>query len=340
MEEEFTSEEKALIRPELENQQEERLENSLRPQTLEEYIGQTKVKENMKIYIEAAKKRNEPLDHCLFYGPPGLGKTTIANIIANEMKSNIKITSGPAIEKPGDLAAILTNLAEHDVLFIDEIHRLRKNVEEILYPALEDYTLDIVIGKGPSARSIRIDLPKFTLIGATTKAGSLTTPLRDRFGIVHKLELYTPEDLSVIVKRSSNILGVPIDEKSAMEIARRSRGTPRIANRLLKRVRDYALVLGDGEITLKITKHALNRLEIDEIGLDETDRKMLDMMITQYQGRAVGIETIATSLGEEVDTIEDVYEPYLIQIGFISRTPRGRVVMPPAYEHLGYPYLG
>lgn len=340
MEEEFTSEEKALIRPELENQQEERLENSLRPQTLEEYIGQTKVKENMKIYIEAAKKRNEPLDHCLFYGPPGLGKTTIANIIANEMKSNIKITSGPAIEKPGDLAAILTNLAEHDVLFIDEIHRLSKNVEEILYPALEDYTLDIVIGKGPSARSIRIDLPKFTLIGATTKAGSLTTPLRDRFGIVHKLELYTPEDLSVIVKRSSNILGVPIDEKSAMEIARRSRGTPRIANRLLKRVRDYALVLGDGEITLKITKHALNRLEIDEIGLDETDRKMLDMMITQYQGRAVGIETIATSLGEEVDTIEDVYEPYLIQIGFISRTPRGRVVMPPAYEHLGYPYLG
>ena len=340
MEEEFTSEEKALIRPELENQQEERLENSLRPQTLEEYIGQTKVKENMKIYIEAAKKRNEPLDHCLFYGPPGLGKTTIANIIANEMKSNIKITSGPAIEKPGDLAAILTNLAEHDVLFIDEIHRLSKNVEEILYPALEDYTLDIVIGKGPSARSIRIDLPKFTLIGATTKAGSLTTPLRDRFGIVHKLELYTPEDLSVIVKRSSNILGVPIDEKSAMEIARRSRGTPRIANRLLKRVRDYALVLGDGEITLKITKHALNRLEIDEIGLDGTDRKMLDMMITQYQGRAVGIETIATSLGEEVDTIEDVYEPYLIQIGFISRTPRGRVVMPPAYEHLGYPYLG
>ena len=340
MEEEFTSEEKALIRPELENQQEERLENSLRPQTLEEYIGQTKVKENMKIYIEAAKKRNEPLDHCLFYGPPGLGKTTIANIIANEMKSNIKITSGPAIEKPGDLAAILTNLAEHDVLFIDEIHRLSKNVEEILYPALEDYTLDIVIGKGPSARSIRIDLPKFTLIGATTKAGSLTTPLRDRFGIVHKLELYTPEDLSVIVKRSSNILGVPIDEKSAMEIARRSRGTPRIANRLLKRVRDYALVLGNGEITLKITKHALNRLEIDEIGLDGTDRKMLDMMITQYQGRAVGIETIATSLGEEVDTIEDVYEPYLIQIGFISRTPRGRVVMPPAYEHLGYPYLG
>ena len=334
MEEEFN------LRTEVANNIEERLETSLRPKTLSEYIGQSKVKENMKIYIEAAKKRGDPLDHCLFYGPPGLGKTTIANIIANEMKANIKITSGPAIEKPGDLAAILTNLSENDVLFIDEIHRLTKNVEEILYPALEDFTLDIVIGKGPSAKSIRIDLPKFTLIGATTKAGSLTTPLRDRFGIVHKLELYTPEDLSVIVKRSSNILGVPIDEKSAMEIARRSRGTPRIANRLLKRVRDYALVLGDGEITLKITKHALNRLEIDEIGLDETDRKMLDMMITQYQGRAVGIETIATSLGEEVDTIEDVYEPYLIQIGFISRTPRGRVVMPPAYEHLGYPYLG
>ncbi len=256
------------------------------------------------------------------------------------MKSNIKITSGPAIEKPGDLAAILTNLSEYDVLFIDEIHRLSKNVEEILYPALEDYTLDIIIGKGPSARSIRIDLPKFTLIGATTKAGSLTTPLRDRFGIIHKLELYSPEELSVIVKRSANILGVEIEDNSAMEIARRSRGTPRIANRLLKRVRDYASVLGDGEITLKIAKHALNKLEIDELGLDETDRRMLDMMITQYQGRPVGVDTIATSLGEEVDTIEDVYEPYLIQIGFISRTPRGRIVMPPAYQHLGYPYLG
>lgn len=333
-------EENSLIRPELENAQEERLENSLRPQTFEEYLGQNKVKENMQIYIEAAKKREEALDHCLFYGPPGLGKTTIANIIANEMKSNIKITSGPAIEKPGDLAAILTNLSEYDVLFIDEIHRLSKNVEEILYPALEDYTLDIVIGKGPSAKSIRIDLPKFTLIGATTKAGSLTTPLRDRFGIVQKLELYTPEDLSTIVIRSAKILGVDIDEVSAMEIARRSRGTPRIANRLLKRVRDYAAVLGNGEITLKITKHALNKLEIDELGLEETDRKMLEMMITQYQGRPVGIDTIATSLGEEVDTIEDVYEPYLIQIGFIARTPRGRQVMPPAYSHLGYPYLG
>lgn len=333
-------EEDRIINPELEDTTEERLENSLRPNTLDEYIGQDKVKENMKIYIESAKKRGEPLDHCLFYGPPGLGKTTISNIIANEMHSNIKITSGPAIEKPGDLAALLTNLSEFDVLFIDEIHRLSKSVEEILYPALEDFSLDIVIGKGPSAKSIRLDLPKFTLIGATTKAGSLTTPLRDRFGIVHRLELYSVEDLSTIVRRSSKILKVKIEEEAAKEIARRSRGTPRIANRLLKRVRDYAIVLGDGDITLKIAKHALNKLEIDELGLDEIDRKLLETMIVQYSGRPVGIEALAVTVGEEIDTIEDVYEPYLIQIGFIARTLRGRMVLPPAYKHLGYEYLG
>ena len=319
---------------------EERLENSLRPASLDEYIGQDKVKENMKIYIEAAKKRGEPLDHCLFYGPPGLGKTTISTIIANEMHSNIKITSGPAIEKPGDLAAILTSLSEYDVLFIDEIHRLSKSVEEILYPALEDFTLDIVIGKGPSSKSIRLDLPKFTLIGATTKAGSLTTPLRDRFGIIHRLELYSIEDLSTIVKRSSKILNIEIEKEAAVEIARRSRGTPRIANRLLKRVRDYAMVLGNGKIDLKIAKHALNKLEIDELGLDEIDRKLLESMIIQYGGRPVGIEALAVTIGEEVDTIEDVYEPYLIQIGFIARTLRGRMVLPPAYKHLGYDYKG
>lgn len=272
-----------LIRPELENKQEEKIENTLRPQFLSEYIGQNKVKENMKIYIEAAKKRGEPLDHVLLYGPPGLGKTTLAGIIANEMKSNIKITSGPAIEKPGDLAAILTALTAGDVIFIDEIHRLSKSIEEILYPALEDYVLDIVIGIGQAAKSIRIDLPKFTLIGATTKAGSLTTPLRDRFGIVDRLELYSEKDLSTIVKRSAQILKIEIDEESSLEIARRSRGTPRIANRLLKRVRDYAVVLGDGNITLKITKHALNKLEIDEMGLDNIDRRILETMILTYR---------------------------------------------------------
>ena len=329
-----------IMNPGIEGNEEEPLEKSLRPQNLDEYIGQNKVKENMKIYIESAKKRNEPLDHCLLYGPPGLGKTTLANIIANEMKSNIKITSGPAIEKPGDLAALLTNLSEFDVLFIDEIHRLSKNVEEILYPALEDFTLDIVIGKGPSSRSIRLDLPKFTLIGATTKAGSLTTPLRDRFGIINRLEMYSEEDLSKIIRRSSKILNIEIEDDASMEIARRSRGTPRIANRLLKRVRDYAIVLGDGDIDLKIAKHALNQLEIDELGLDEIDRKLLETMIVQYQGRAVGIEALAATVGEEIDTIEDVYEPYLIQIGYIARTPRGRKVLPPAYKHLGYDFLG
>ncbi len=328
-------EEDRIVSPELENNMEERMENTLRPKYLNEYIGQTKVKENMKIYIEAAKKRKEPLDHVLLYGPPGLGKTTLANIISNEMNSNIKITSGPAIEKPGDLAALLTNLSEFDVLFIDEIHRLNKSVEEILYPAMEDYTLDIIIGKGTAARSIRLDLPKFTLIGATTRAGSLTTPLRDRFGIVNRLEIYNVEDLTTIVKRSATILEISIDEEAAIEIARRSRGTPRIANRLLKRVRDYAAVLGDGNITIEIARVALNRLEIDEIGLDEIDRKILNALINVYQGRPVGIETIAVTIGEEPETVEDVYEPYLVQIGFISRTPKGRIALPAAYEHLG-----
>ncbi|NLC87206.1 MAG: Holliday junction branch migration DNA helicase RuvB [Clostridiaceae bacterium] len=331
-------EENKIISPELENSSEDKIERTLRPKTLNEYIGQDKVKQNMKIYIEAAKKRKEPLDHVLLYGPPGLGKTTLANIISNEMKSDIKITSGPAIEKPGDLAALLTNLSEFDVLFIDEIHRLNKSVEEVLYPALEDYALDIMIGKGNTAKSIRIDLPKFTLIGATTKAGSLTTPLRDRFGIIHRLELYNEEDLSIIVKRSASILDIEIDEESSHEIARRSRGTPRIANRLLKRVRDYASVLGNGNIDLKITKHALNHLEIDEIGLDEIDRKLLETMILKYHGKPVGIETLATTIGEEIETIEDVYEPYLIQVGFISRTPRGRVPLIQAYKHMGIPY--
>ena len=327
--------EENLLIPEVQDGTEEVAEVSLRPKILREYIGQEKVKENMKIYIEAAKKRNEPLDHVLLYGPPGLGKTTLANIISNEMNSNIRITSGPAIEKPGDLAALLTNLSENDILFIDEIHRLNRSVEEILYPALEDYNLDIIIGKGPSARSIRLDLPKFTLIGATTRAGSLTTPLRDRFGIVHRLELYTVEELNTIIKRSAEILNIGIEEKGALEIAKRSRGTPRIANRLLKRVRDYALVLGNGNITFEIARIALEKLEIDDLGLDNIDVKILKTIILNYAGGPVGIETLASTIGEEVETIEDVYEPYLMQIGFITRTPRGRMVTPNAYKHLG-----
>ena len=328
------------MKPEIEDEEEEIQETSLRPQTLSEYIGQTKVKENLKVYIEAAQKRGDSLDHCLFYGPPGLGKTTLSNIIANEMGTNIRITSGPAIEKAGDLAAILTSLSDGDVLFIDEIHRLSRAVEEILYPALEDFSLDIVLGKGPESKSIRIDLPTFTLIGATTRAGSLSTPLRDRFGIVERLELYSEEDLATIVKRSSKILNIKIDEEASYEIARRSRGTPRIANRLLKRVRDYALVLGNGNIDLKIAKLALDKLEIDELGLDNLDKRILESIIKKYNGGPVGLETLAATVNEEVDTIEDVYEPYLMQIGFLARTPRGRTATISAYEHLGLDYYG
>ncbi|RIE00528.1 Holliday junction branch migration DNA helicase RuvB [Cohnella faecalis] len=313
------------------------VEYSLRPRYLAEYIGQEQVKDNLKIYIEAAKMRREPLDHVLLYGPPGLGKTTLSNIIANELGVNLRTTSGPAIERPGDLAAILTNLQENDVLFIDEIHRLHRTVEEVLYPAMEDFALDFIIGKGPSARSVRLDLPKFTLIGATTRAGLLSAPLRDRFGVVSRLEFYNIDELAYIVSRTADILGVGIVGEASVEVARRSRGTPRIANRLLKRVRDYAQVRGDGIITDEIAHDSLERIQVDPMGLDAIDHKMLRSMIQNYRGGPVGLDTIAASIGEESQTIEDVYEPYLMQIGFLQRTPRGRVVSPLAYRHLGLP---
>ena len=310
-------------------------EGSLRPQTLNEYIGQQKAKGNLEVFIQAAKMRNEPLDHVLLHGPPGLGKTTLSGIIANEMGVNIRITSGPAIEKPGDLAALLTNLNENDILFVDEIHRLNRSVEEILYPAMEDYAIDIIIGKGPSANSIRLDLPKFTLIGATTRAGQLSAPLRDRFGVTLRLELYTPEELALIVKRSAGILNVPIEESGAMEIARRSRGTPRIANRMLRRVRDFAQVMAGGVITKEVADRALSALEVDFLGLDSVDRRMLTSIIENYGGGPVGLDTLAATINEESVTLEDVYEPYLMQMGFLTRTPRGRCVTRKAYEHLG-----
>ncbi len=331
--------ENRIVSNEYDSIQDGEVENSLRPKTIEEYVGQEKAKSNLKIYIESARLRAEALDHVLLYGPPGLGKTTLASIIANEMGVNIRTTSGPAIEKQGDLAAILTNLSEGDVLFIDEIHRLSRSVEEILYPAMEDYALDIIIGKGPSARTLRLPIPRFTLVGATTRAGQLTTPLRDRFGVLLKLELYSNEELATIVKRSASILEIDITDEGAIRIASRSRGTPRVANRLLKRIRDFALIKGNGTITSEIANYALNALEIDELGLDSTDRKMLEAIIKFYGGGPVGLDTLAATIGEEAITIEDVYEPYLMQIGFLARTPRGRCATRLAYEHLGIPYL-
>ena len=314
------------------------IENNLRPKFLADYLGQEKAKEQLSIFIEAAKSRNEPLDHVLLYGPPGLGKTTLAGIIASEMGVNLRITSGPAIERAGDLAAILTNLNENDVLFIDEIHRINRSVEEVLYPAMEDYCIDIIIGKGPSARSIRLDLPKFTLIGATTRAGMLTNPLRDRFGVICKLDYYTVDELTNIVIRSAKILGAEIEHRGAMEIARRSRGTPRIANRLLKRVRDYAQVKADGNITSKVADQALEMIGVDSLGLDYVDEKLLLTIINKFKGGPVGLDTLAASIGEDRNTIEDVYEPYLLQLGFINRSPRGRIAMPNAYKHLNINY--
>ena len=327
--------ENRIVAPEFSSAEDNDIELSLRPKTIGEYIGQDKANENLSVYIEAARQRGEPLDHVLLYGPPGLGKTTLAGIIANEMGVNFRVTSGPAIEKPGDLAALLTNLNDGDVLFIDEIHRLSRAVEEVLYPAMEDNVLDIIIGKGPSARSIRLDLHRVTLVGATTRAGQLSAPLRDRFGVILRLELYTPAQLAEIVNRSAGILGIDIEQDGAMEIASRSRGTPRIANRLLKRSRDFAQVMADGAINKKTSSLALDRMEIDELGLDSIDRLILKTMIRNYNGGPVGLETIAAAIGEEAVTIEDVYEPYLMQIGFLSRTPRGRTVTPAGYAHLG-----